>query len=170
MNRYGQILNPMPIAILLGGLVMMLLMGALYTSIVLDDAGLSNDKLYTHNIVGSEVMGAACATASRGVFYKSAVFSGEFDCLNPRATVFIRFRTDSWSKVVKIVPAENEPTVDEITVRSQGEPISGARGAISGQDRGPQRNVAVFNQRYSVLVHDTVSGTTMPATMAVAAE
>lgn len=102
---------------------------------------------YTDNVVAEEVMGAPCATSSRGVFYRSSIITGDFACTAPvGGPLYVRFTLDddsthAWAIRGKDGPADITPygRVDLL-----GDP---------------------FSQTYRVLVRD--GGTTTPATMEV---
>ncbi|MDY6773702.1 MAG: hypothetical protein SVS85_00755, partial [Candidatus Nanohaloarchaea archaeon] len=48
-------------------------------------------EIYLKNVAGIDVLEPSCATESRGVFYRSAIESESFGCLNPPRPVYFRF-------------------------------------------------------------------------------
>ncbi|MDY6776708.1 MAG: hypothetical protein SVQ76_01220 [Candidatus Nanohaloarchaea archaeon] len=165
MTRKGQLSNPIPVAILLGGVAVILILGAVYTAVVVKQAGLTTNKLYTQNMAGEEVVNAPCATVSRGVFYRSAVLSGDFRCLNPRTTLYLKFNLEKSTTVLKVTSRSGEAAVKEIDVRT----ADTGGGGTPAPHSGFVGNIpnAVYHQRYTVLVYDSKTGDMKPATLSI---
>lgn len=83
------------VILIFAGLFIVLAETGAYEGVVRNQLRGQVEGLFKDNVMIEDVLSAPCATKSRGVFYRSAVTSGDFDCLTPPGTMYLDFRTDS---------------------------------------------------------------------------
>lgn len=117
---------------------------AVFGGAVAEKTGAAEVDVYRDSVLGMDVLGASCATRSRGVFYLSAVRSGDLSCLQPEDSVQLQFTLEDGS----VYSWELERSGSGVSVR---DPVV----------------VAAFDNTYRVLVYDQGSRTYQKATLRV---
>lgn len=96
-TRRGMV-SPLMIAIALMGIVVVLLEGAVYVNLVSNGISASGGTMYSGSMIDEAILNAPCATHRRGVFYRSAVESGDFRCVEPPVSARITVVMDSGTR------------------------------------------------------------------------
>ena len=65
--------------------------GGWTTGLIGGKVNVTAENIYSQNAVAEDILAAPCATKTRGVFYKSAVKTGDFHCLHPKGDILLRF-------------------------------------------------------------------------------
>lgn len=162
--RNGQLFS-IPMAIVVAGAALILVIGAVYTGIVVSEVKSSTKNVYTGNIVGEQFLNAPCATRSRAVFYNSSLASGAFNCIHPRGTFYLTFKVGDGPLIYrwKISTDSGETVVQSpprIPTRTAGRPPN--------VETPPRYMVPTTRkQTYQVLVYAADTGETVPATLEV---
>lgn len=131
---------------LFAGLFIILAETGAYEGIVRDQLRGQVEDLFQDNVVVEDVLSAPCATRSRGVFYRSAILSGDFACLSPPDAVYLNFTMDSTQVTWAVTKTDSDVTV---------------------QPAGPD---PFFTQTMTVHVYDADDGTVRTALLAVGAQ
>lgn len=93
-DRRGQA-AVVPIILVIAGLSMLLAEAAIYEGVAQDQMRQQIDRLMEQNIDIEGLISAPCATRSRGVFYRSSILSGDFECITPRMSLYLNFTVGS---------------------------------------------------------------------------
>lgn len=134
--------------------IMMFLLTAAYASMLLDQAEDRVAEGFRRASSAEKLLSAPCATHSRGVFYADAVESGDFRCIFPLSSIFVRFESQglarnvtSW-RIRRNRPVEIESQDFDIDVRLI-------------------RRMPTVDDFYSVTIYNKTSGKTYGARMGV---
>ncbi len=77
--------------------IMQFMMAAAYASMVMEQAEDQVAESFRRAASAEKLLTASCATKSRGVFYATAVESGDFRCVWPLNNMYVRFEADTLS-------------------------------------------------------------------------
>lgn len=147
MNREGNV-SVIVIAIVVTSWMVILLEGAVYAGMVTNGIQTTSGELFTGSMIDEAVLNAPCATKERGVFYRSAIVSGDLRCIEPPVSV----------RMIVVLESGERYQRDIVRFDDGVKVINGRYSTQIGETR-----------RYSVLVYDRESDSYTNATLRVGA-
>jgi len=136
--------------------IMQFMLAAAYASMVMEQSEDQVAEAYRRAASAEKLLTASCATKSRGVFYASAVASGDLRCVWPLDNMYVRFEADTLSGNQSMWMIEREA----YNPRNQD-------FRIFVRD---MRNLPPMDDFYQVTIYNRSTKQTHPATMGVTAQ